>query len=331
MEKDIREEIAETLERMLIDKIDPESINKASNCLLLVLNNYEIQPRCTELVTRESNNPQLIKLYLNECRLNGQREGSRNAYELELNRFDRFVNKSFLQVSTIDIKMYLAQFMIKNNKNRTTDKTRSYLSSFFKFLYHNGFISGNPIEPIKTIKYKKTKEDPFDEVEMSMMRDNIKDVRNRAIIEFLYATGIRVSELCNMKKDDVNASERIVRVIDGKGGKDRKIFITKTALNYLDVYLKTRTDTSELLFINKRGKPLNGHAVRAFMKKYESITGVQNIHPHRFRHTFASVHAANGMPIQNIQLLLGHVNIATTTEYVSVSTEQLKAQFFQTA
>lgn len=189
-------------------------------------------------------------------------------------------------------------------------------------------IQKNPLVKIKPIKVPKEIRTAFSDVEMDALRSACKSVKERALVEFLVSTGVRVSELTGMKVEDVNLENLSVHVIHGKGDKERMTYTTPVAAKHLIAYLRSRKEKgSIMLFCNREGGMLSTRWIQLLLKKIGARAGVENVHPHRFRRTFATNLSKRGMEIQEIQKLLGHANINTTMIYVSTDDSMIKASY----
>lgn len=324
----MHEQLVRDFGQMILGKIPDEYIDVVTSCLIISVDKYEVTERCTELALQDDSNEYVINMYLTNCRIEGKRKKTVIRYKDELTKFSHSVGKRFDEVTTFDIRKYFAQMISRGNSNRTVENVRSCLSPFFRWMAAEEVIQKDPMIKIKPIKHEKNQEDPFSEIEISMLRDAAADPLDRALIEFLLATGARVSEVVNMKKSDIDFKDNTVNIRDGKGGKDRKTYITDVAIRYLQIYLNSRTDDSDLLFVGKKGT-YTTNGIRNRLNVIASRACVENVHPHRFRHTMASNLARAGMTLQEIQILLGHANIETTRLYVTTTQDQVKSRYMQ--
>lgn len=170
---------------------------------------------------------------------------------------------------------------------------------------------------------------PFSTIEIDAIRTACKNKKERAIVEFLLASGVRVSELCSIRINDINFDTLSVIVREGKGAKQRKVYINDLASKHLVDYLTTRNVNGDYLFYNKKKEPLKPGGVRHLLKAIEERAGISNVHPHRFRRTFATGMSNRGMDIQEIGKLLGHSNLDTTLTYVYTSEEKIRTSYLK--
>lgn len=182
---------------------------------------------------------------------------------------------------------------------------------------------------IKPIKYTDKVRLPFSDVEIDAIRGACRKTKERALVELLLSSGARVSEVADMNVGDIDPITMAVHIRHGKGDKERVTYITKVALKYLQEYWKERSETGTAAFYNLKHEPLNAGGIRSILNGIAKRAGVENVHPHRFRRTFASGLAARGMDIQEIRKLMGHQQIDTTMEYVYTSDQKVSASYRQ--
>lgn len=326
---DYRNEFIKEVEQILIPFIDnPIMVGIISDKITIALNDYELTERCTEIVSLDSINEKLIKRYCACLAVDGKSEKTIYQYRRSILRLSDFLNKPFPEMKTYDIRFYLASEKERGVSERSLENTRANLSAFFQWLTVDEIIEKNPMLKIKPIKYPDEIKREFSDVEIDKLRSGCKDDKERALIEFLLSTGVRVDELCQMNTSDIDMINMTVHVRYGKGGKERITYITAVAVERLKKYLHSRKEQdSEYLFCNKSHDRIKSGGIRFILNRIASRAGVTNVHPHRFRRTFATGLAKRGMDIREIQKLLGHSNINTTLEYVCTDTEGVKASY----
>lgn len=328
---DPRERFIQQMELALINKIEEGDINTVINTLIIVADNYEIQDRCTELMVLDDSNDKLIKLYAGCCMVDGKSKSTIGAYIYELGRMSRTLEKPFTEYTPLDIRKYLALKLNAGLKKTTVENCRAYICAFFTWLEMEEYVDKSPCRKIKPIKCDKEQEAPFSDTDIATIRDHIRGTRNRAIMEFLLATGVRAAELCSLERGDIDFTSLAVHIRNGKGGKSRITCMTPVCSKYLTLYLTTRDDNLPYLFITERGRAqLTTEALRVILNKVSQESGIGNMHPHRFRHTFATNCTRSGMKMEEVQLLLGHSSIETTRIYVTTSQEQVRNRYLQT-
>ena len=259
-----------------------------------------------------------------------------DAYRNDLEMFNKFVNKTINNIDDSDIKNYLKYLKDNKHNERSIARNTSSLRSFYKFLIINKHVKTNPMENITSIKLSKKLPDilTIDEINKILdikITDNYS-VRNKAMLELIYAAGLRVSELINLKTYDIDTLENIVRTM-GKGNKERIIPIGEYATNALNSYLSIRytflkKEINDYLFLNNHGIKMTRQGFFKIIKKLAQDNNIKkDISPHTLRHSFATHMINNGADLRTIQELLGHSDISTTQIYTHVSTEKLKQEF----
>lgn len=326
---DYRFDLLDRISNDLINVIkDEELFENVMDVITLSLDKYEVSERCTELVPGDTSNEMLLKRYCACLLIDGKSQNTIKQYAMELRRFYLTVGKMFSVVNSYDIRMYLALFKQKGLSNRSLATMRSYIYAFFEWMTNEELIEKNPCARIKPIKYQRDIKKPFTDVEIDAIRSACETARERALIELLLASGIRRAELCDLRIGDINITEKSVLVRHGKGGKKRITYLNDLSLIYIKKYLdeKGSSDPEEKLFSTKFGD-LTITGLRYVLKEIEKRSGVENIHPHRFRRTFATTLANRGMDIQEVQKLLGHASINTTMQYVCVDDTRVQNSY----
>jgi len=234
-------------------------------------------------------------------------------------------------VTTEDCEKYFMYGVTKEKKPwtpTTQDNVRRILNSFYSWAVGRRYVLFNPLTPIKPTKNKKYRvKKPFTNTDIIKMRDHTKTVRDRAIIELLLSSGIRVAELVGLNKEDINWAEKEFTVI-GKGNKQRFAYFSEQAGFYIQKYLNGRTDNNPALFVTRRNhqwQRLGITGVETMVRSLGERSGVTGrAHPHRFRHTFATNALNKGVPLEQVQQLLGHEQLDTTLIYAKVAREDVK-------
>ncbi len=251
-------------------------------------------------------------------------------YRIDLEEFLVFLGRTPVEsVEYPDLRRFLAQLKGRNLKPRTLARKLSSLRSFFKFLQRENVIQSNPAKLLVTPKLDKplphfmTEEETVQLIESPKI-GKINSLRDKAIFEVLYSTGIRVSELVGLNVDDVDFFGNIIKVM-GKGKKERMVPVGDQALTVLKEYLDTRKADNKFVFANKGGTRLSDRSVRNIINKYILQKALsQHVTPHMFRHSFATHLLDHGADLRSVQELLGHVNLSTTQIYTHLTTDKLK-------
>lgn len=324
---DIREKIIQEITENLREKISGEMLTVIQDALVIRLNKYEIQERCTELAEVDTTAEKYLKKFIATKRIEGIAESTLKRYFDMAQKAIDFLKKPLQEVTTYDLRFYLSICRQKNHvSNRTLDGMRRCLSSFFGWLSAEGLIGRNPCAALSQIKYKKTVKKPFSATDLEKLRKACESIRDLALIDFLYSTGCRVSEVSKLDISDIDF-ERMECTVLGKGNKERIVYLSPVATMHLQEYLAERKDVSNALFTGKGGKRLEKNGIEVVVKKLGKVAKVENAHPHRFRRTLATNLLDRGMNIQDVAAILGHADLKTTQIYCYISQSNVKAAY----
>ena len=290
--------------------------------LSVILAQYDIKPA---LVPHgHPDLQQKIKLFLAGKKLEGIATSTLESYTLELRIFSQHINKATDEITTSDIRLFLSEF--EHLKTSSISKKLSVLKSMFNWLTNEGAISKDITKQIKPPKKEKRSPKALSIEELEMIREACKTPRERAMIEVYYATGARLSEVQQLNREDINYQAMSVKVI-GKGDKERTVYFSFKAMYHLKKYLMRRMDDVDALFVTERRpyRRLSNKGIQREVKVIAARSEVKkNVHPHIFRHTFATLMLNNGADLVAVQGLLGHVDPATTLIYSVLSDEKRK-------
>ena len=323
---DIRAGIIQSVVQALQGKANDDIINLVNDVLVMQLNRYEVQERCTEVAVRDDSAEGILKKFLATKRVEGIADSTLRRYG-EINRaLISYLGKPLEEITTYDLRFYLSvRRQVGRVSNRSLDGMRRCYSSFFSWLAAEGLISHNPCAALAQIKCRKTVKKPYSAAEMEKMRKACDNVRNLALVDFLYCTGCRVSEVSRLDISDVDF-ERMECVVLGKGNKERKVYLTEVAAMHLQEYISSRTDSCSALFAG-RGQRLGKNGIEAVIKELGKKAGVENAHPHRYRRTLATNLLDRGMNIQDVAAILGHADLKTTQIYCYISQANVKTAY----
>lgn len=273
------------------------------------------------------------KMYFYIClkRLEGLSEKSLENYVCEIRMFSNYVRKPVRQITTNDIRGYLSTIKQERHyENVTINNKISYLRGFFETLLIEEIITKNPMLKIKKLKFNaKEARDPLTAEELEIVRNSCNNIREKAMVEFLVSTGVRVTEAVDTRLSDINWNDCSLSVI-GKGDKTRTVFFSIKCKLYLQEYIKTRGCESDGLFLAERSPhaPLAKSGIEKAIKKIAKRTNIiKKISPHVFRHTYASLALQKGMDIVTISQLLGHESVTTTQIYAKTNTKMLQIAY----
>ena len=318
----------EDLIEKLSTRFSTDDLQYIREAVTKVLGEYEVSERCTAVAIRDDKNERLIKRYAACMSVDGKSQRTISLYVRRLQVFSEFIGKPFDEVGTYDVRFYLASMKENGVSNRTLENYRSYIASFYQWMTREDFIPKNPCDKIQPIKYKDEVKHPFSETEIDALRGACKDERERAMVEVLISSGVRVEELVNINIFDADLNRLSLHVREGKGSKERVTYITEVCALHLKMYLATRADTDTALFASvKRKERITTSGIRKILKTIGERAGVTDVHPHRFRRTFATNLSKRGMDIQTIAKLMGHSNIQTTMVYVSMDESRIVEEY----
>lgn len=317
------------IEITLRSEIDDENVfSKVVEKVSFLLDKYEITNKTCELACYEDENTKILNRYTACLTVEGKSSQTIEAYAFRIRHMFETCGLNLKDMGPYDIRMYLATLKQNGCSNRTLEVIRNYLSAFYKWMVIEEIIDKNPCAPIKPIKYTEEIRESFTELDIDKLRTNCKDLKERAMVELLLTSGIRVSEMENMNVSDIDFQNCAVHVKHGKGDKERITYMSPVAAHYIDKYIQSRDDNDVALFTTKTGRLQSG-GIRWILHELGERAEVEDVHPHRFRRTFATNLNSKGMPIQYIQHLLGHARIDTTMIYVNVSEAQVKSEYLK--
>ena len=326
---DCKTQLVSDVSTALVNKLPQRDIRTVSDELLIALRDYEVTKATKEIVVYDGANEAILKRYVACLLIEGRSPKTIAAYERTVIKLFEALQKNFADMTVSDLRYFLAYEKSRGVSNRTLENTRARISSFFSWLLDEELIIKNPCRTIAPIKFTKEVKLPFSSIEIDSLRSTCKNKKERAIIEFLLSSGVRVSELCTLRISDINFDTLTVIVREGKGAKQRTVYINDLTCKHLVEYLSSRNVNGDFLFYNKWKEPMNPGGIRHLLKTLGERANVGNVHPHRFRRTFATNLANRGMDIQEISALLGHENLNTTMTYVHTSADKVRVSYLK--
>lgn len=272
-------------------------------------------------------NMEYLQMFIDAKRIEGCSDRTLRYYQVTVEHLLQTVDVEMRKMTTDDLRSYLADYQKINNCSKVTiDNIRRNLSSFFSWLEEEDYILKSPMRRIHKIKTKQQVKEIISDEMIEKMRDNCKTKRDLAIIDLLYSTGIRVGELVRLNISDIDFEEREC-VVYGKGDKERRVYFDAKAKLHLQNYIKSRTDDNPALFVTLDAPydrlKISGVEIR--MRELGRMLNIPKIHPHKFRRTMATRAIDKGMPIEQVQKILGHSQIDTTMQYAIVNQNNVKA------
>lgn len=274
----------------------------------------------------EQKDADLLPAFIAAKRVEGCSEKSLRYYESTIRNMLDTISKSEKQITTEDLRSYLDTYQRRGTVSKVTlDNVRRILSSFFSWLEDEDYIVKSPVRRIHKVKTGKTVKETYTDESLELMRDYCDNPRDLALIDLLASTGIRVGELVKLNRSDVDFENREC-IVFGKGNKERKVYFDARTKIHLQKYLASRTDDNEALFVSliKPFERLQISGVEIRLRKIGRELGIHKTHPHKFRRTLATMAIDKGMPIEQVQQLLGHQSIDTTLQYAMVNQANVK-------
>lgn len=311
----------------VIQKMMPFLNNAQAEKLQMVLQhtlfNYEIVENENKDNSSEQN---LVELFLAAKRIEGCSEKSLKYYCATIQSMLDGVGKQIKYIQTEDIRNYLTEYQVKKKSSRVTiDNIRRILSSFFSWLEDEDYILKSPVRRIHKVKTVSNIKETYSDEDLELMRDNCAELRDLAIIDMLASTGMRVGEMVLLNRNDIDFNEREC-IVFGKGSKERVVYFDARTKIHLQNYLGSRTDDNPALFVSLKSphERLKIGGIEVRLREYGKKLGLNKVHPHKFRRTLATMAIDKGMPIEQLQQLLGHRKIDTTLQYAMVKQSNVK-------
>lgn len=277
----------------------------------------------------QQHNAQLIAEFIAVKRVEGCSNTTIQSYSSTIRMLAYILDKRLTEATTAEIRGFLLDYQKRRQVSMLTiDSMRRIYSSFYNFLEEEQYVQISPLRKIHKIKYTKTVKKPFSDEDLIRMEFSAECLRDRAIISFLSSTGVRLGELVGLDINDIDFRNREC-IVYGKGDKERIVYFDPRTKYLLDRYLEERMDNCPALFVTDRApmKRITKAGVEFIIRQLGKKLSIEKCHPHRFRRTFATKMLNRGMPIEQVQKLLGHERIETTLIYTEISQENIKASY----
>ena len=279
-----------------------------------------------EAKQQEIDNTEYVKLFLDAKKIEGCSDRTLKYYRVTVEHMLRQILSPIRKITTEEIRAYLVDYQKINNCSKVTvDNIRRNISSFFSWLEEEDYILKSPMKRIHKIKTKTVVKNTISDEDIEKLRDHCSNIRDLAMIDLLYSTGMRVGELVNLNIENVDMEQREC-IVYGKGDKERKVYFDAKAKIHLLNYLNSRSDTNPALFVTLDAphERLKISGVEIRIRELGRKLGLERIHPHKFRRTMATRAIDKGMPIEQVQKILGHSQIDTTMQYAIVNQTNVK-------
>ena len=321
----MEEKVFKILQSMQKD-LTKEQLYELQSVLQIVLDDCMVKQNQYEVSIIERRWEVDLNDYLLSKKLEAKSENTLNRYRYELTKLLSYINKPTNEILPSDISNYMMSYkQIRGISNQTLKNIRAIFNTYFTWMRDRDRINKNPMKLVENIKTEKIIKIPFTDEERELLFRACSCIRDKALLEFLYSTAIRVSELSRLDISDIHFSDKDL-IVYGKGSKERIVYINNKANMYLREYLNSRTDSNPALFVSlfKPYKRLGKQGIEDIVRRIGRKAGVEKAHPHRFRRTAATNALNRGMPVQEVANMLGHANLDTTMMYCTVDRESVK-------
>lgn len=316
--------ISEVVQRML-PYLDNKQLVDLQNNLNQVLQRYDV--KLINGGNSENDNQELVGKFISAKRVEGCSEKTLKYYLATIEAMNSSLEKDVRIIQTEDLRKYLTDYQMQNGSSKVTiDNIRRILSSFFAWLEDEDYIIKSPVRRIHKVKTVSNIKETYTDEELEWMRDSCEELRDLAIVDMLASTGMRVGEMVLLNRDDLNFNERECIVL-GKGSKERIVYFDARTKLHLQEYLKGRVDDNPALFVTLRApyKRIQIGGIENRLRELGKSLKISRVHPHKFRRTLATMAIDKGMPIEQLQRLLGHQRIDTTLQYAMVKQSNVKS------
>lgn len=306
--------------------LSKEQLDLLEDTLTQVFACYEVITSTSEKERQVKANAELLQAFLSAKKIEGCSDKTIDYYQSTIETLFSTVRKPIRNISTNDIRCYLSNYQEQRKVGRVTiDNMRRIFSSFFAWLEDEDYIVKSPVRRIHRVRTESLVKEVLTDENMEVLRDSCQEIRDIAMIDLLASTGMRVGELVNLNRDDIDFHERQC-VVFGKGNKEREVYFNARTKINLQNYLSSRTDNNPALFVSlsKPHSRLTISGIEVRLRLLGRKVNIAKVHPHKFRRTLATMAIDKGMPIEQVQRLLGHVKIDTTLHYAMVNQNNVK-------
>lgn len=323
----MKNQLISEITRQMLPHLDNAQMEHLQDVLQHTLWNLQITPgEDSNAHFERETNAELLEMFLSAKRVEGCSDKTLRYYETSLQRMFASVDVHVTHMQTDDLRTYLSDYQQQTQCSRSNiDNIRRIMSSFFTWLEDENYILKSPVRRIHKIRSNQTVKETYTDEALETMRDQCGSLRDLAMIDLLASTGMRVGELVRLNRDDIDFENREC-VVFGKGSKERPVYFDARTKIHLKNYLDSRTDDNPALFVSLLSpyNRLEISGVEVRLRKLGRRLGITKVHPHKFRRTLATRAIDKGMPIEQVQQLLGHAKIDTTMQYAMVNQTNVK-------
>ena len=320
----MKEELITGIMQQMLPYLDNVQLKQLRQVMEQTLFHYEVI--CAEVKPKKDDSNDLIAMFIAAKRIEGCSEKTLKYYQTTIDAMVTSTEKNVRHILTEDLRIYLTDYQEKHQSSRVTiDNIRRILSSFFSWLEDEDYIIKSPVRRIHKVKTASSIKETYSDEDLEKMRDSCEELRDLAMIDMLASTGMRVGEMVLLNRDDIDFTERECKVF-GKGDKERVVYFDSRAKLHLREYLDSRTDDAPALFVTLRAphQRLQIGGIEYRLRQMGKRLNIPKVHPHKFRRTLATMAIDKGMPIEQLQRLLGHQRIDTTLQYAMVKQSNVK-------
>lgn len=324
----MKTEVISNITKDMEDSLTDYQLNKLKESLIINFEGVEFIIKTDELKHQEEldENKSMIDSFISSKQVEGCSERTIKYYKEIIEKFVNTFDKSIKQISTNEIRNYLSNYKDNSSCGSTTiDNIRRVLSSFFSWLEDEDYIIKSPVRRIHKIKTAVVVKEVLTDENLERLRDECENIRDLSLIELLISTGMRVGELVNLNINSLNFEDRSCIVL-GKGNKEREVYFDAKTKLHLKEYISKRNDSNDALFVSMREphQRLSISGIELIIRTLGINSNINKVHPHKFRRTLATMAIDKGMPVEQVQKLLGHVKIETTMNYALVNQSNVK-------
>ena len=320
----MKQKIMDEIIQQMLCCLDNAQLKMLQEVMDKALYNYDITRKAD--TTMEDDSQKLLDSFVAAKRIEGCSEKTITYYLTTIEKMISTVGKEVRHIQTDDLRSYLTSYQEKNGSSKVTiDNIRRILSSFFSWLEDEDYIVTSPVRRIHKVKTGSSIKETYSDEELEIMRDGCTELRDLAMIDMLASTGMRIGEMVLLNRTDINFAEREC-VVFGKGDKERVVYFDARTKIHLKNYIESRTDDNPALFVTLRAphERIKIGGVESRLRDIGNMLGIEKVHPHKFRRTLATMAIDKGMPIEQLQQLLGHKRIDTTLHYAMVKQSNVK-------
>nr|DAV18246.1 MAG TPA: SITE SPECIFIC RECOMBINASE XERD [Caudoviricetes sp.] len=326
---EMKEQFINAVVRNMEPELEAKQLRKLKIVLTINLEKLRLEEECRDVIIYdESSDIAAYKQYFVSMKLRGLSQGTIELAMRTIDKFNRWVRVAFNEVTTNDIRLYIANREMNDHlSSATLNRERGCICRFFRWLYEEEYIDRDPGRRVEDIKVEKRLKKAFTPVEVELMRNACRKPKEKATFELLLSTGCRVTELTLLAMENYDQSRGTITVV-GKGNKERVVFVNARAKVAIDNYLviKPHSEGPILCGLKGPGTAMTANGIQKMVKEIAKRAGVAHAHPHKFRRTAATLALKRGMSLNDVRRFLGHTDVDTTLQYIDTTGSDLKLE-----